>query len=337
MTKKHLILAGLIALGLGVAREVKAGASVIDATIFSDVTLAYSTSPIFDVSRVETLSAQATASSATISSFSLDDGRKATGTFTVVSTSSLTGARLGVNGCPFTNGQEFTAVSTASGTASAIATAIDASACLANVVSASWSGGTSAVVNLTADTIGTAGNSIELFSSNSSSITKSGTTLSNGDASNFSISTDKVTTSSAHGISTGFAMLFSTVSASTPPTGLTNQTTYYAIVTSPVDFKLASSQVNALAGTAINITALTGGGTLTLAPTAFAGTWTWAWQGSNDRINWADLNAPSVTYAAPVTTLWDGLVNYKYLRLVFTAGTGGGMNFKLVGYGQGDN
>jgi hypothetical protein len=332
MKKRNLIIAGFMALFLGVMAH--ADQAEYDATFFDDPTLAYSTTPILDVSRLDTLAIQATYSSATISQFSLDDGRKSTGTFTVVSTQSLTSVMLAVNGCSFINGREWTSVSTASGTASAIATAMDASACLANVVSASWPGGTSAVVNLTADTIGTAGNSIEIFSSNSSSITVSGSTLSNGDDSNFSVSTDKVTTSSAHGISTGFALLFSTVSASTPPTGLTDQTTYYAIVTSLVDFKLADTSTNSLAGTAIDITALTGGGTFTLDPTAFAGTYSFKWQSSNDRSNWFDLPVSSTTYSAPGNTMWDGTINYKYLRLNITAGTGGGLDLNVTGFGK---
>lgn len=332
MKKRNIILAGLIALALRVGA--RADVAEYDATFFDDPTLAYSTAPILDVSRVDSLAMQATYSSATISSFSLDDGRKATGTFTVVSTQSLTSVMLGVNGCSFINGREWTGVSTASGTASAIATAIDASACLANVVSAAWPGGTSAVVNLTADTIGSAGNSIEIFSSNSSSITVSGATLSNGDDSSFSVANDDVTTSAAHGISTGFALLFSTVSASTPPTGLTNQTTYYAIVTTPVKFKLATSSANARAGTAVNITALTGGGSFTLAPTAFAGTYSFKWQSSNDRTNWYDLPVTSTTYSTPGTFMWDGTINYKYLRLDITAGSGGGLDLNVVGYGK---
>lgn len=329
--KKTILSALFLALGLvGFAR---ADQPVYDTDFFDDPTLAYSTGPILDVSGMDVLAMQATYSSATISSFSLDDGRKATGTFTVVSTQTLTTARLGVGTCLFVSGEEFTPVSTASGTASAIATALDAAACLSGVASASWPGGTSAVVNITADTVGTAGNSIALFS-NTSSITVSGATLSNGDASSFSVADDDVTTSDAHGISTGFALLFSTVSASTPPTGLTNQTTYYAIVTSPVKFELASTSTGALAGVSLDITAITGGGTFTLAPTAFAGTYSFKWQSSNDRSNWYDLPVSSTTYSTPGTTMWDGDINYRYLKLAITAGTGGGLDLNVRGFGK---
>lgn len=333
MTKKRLILAALCAFSLGAARIAHAAPSLRDGIIFNDPTLAYSTVTAFDMSLVETLSMQVTYSSANISAFSTDDGRKATGTFTVASTQTLTSAMLGVGGCSFINGREWTSVAFASTTAQSIADAINNSVCLAGSVAAARGSGTSAVVFATATVIGTAGNSIALTSS-VSSITVSGATLSNGDDSSFSVANDDVTTSAAHGISTGYPLLLATVTG-TAPTGLTTGTTYYAIVTSPIKFKLASSSANALAGTAVNITALTGAGTFTLTPTPFAGTPTFKWQGSNDGINYADLNATAISYSAPATSLWDGLVHYKFLRLNFTAGTGGGMSMKVVAYGQG--
>lgn len=329
MTKKSLILA-LCALGLlAAARPARADVAEYDAELINNPTLSYSTTAVLDASRIDTLAMQTVYSSATISAFSLDDGRKATGTITVVSTQTLTSARIGVNGCSFTQGQEWTAVSTASGTAKAISDALAASTCLSGVVVSTWS---SNVVYTTAAAIGTAGNSIALFS-NTSSITVSGATLSNGDDSSFSVSNDDVTTSAAHGISTGFPMYLTTLTG-TAPTGLTSGTTYYAIVTTPVKFKLASSSNNALAGTAVNITALTGSGTFSLTPTAFAGTYSWKWQASNDRTNWYDLPVSSTTYSAPGTDLLDGAIDYKYLRLNIVAGSGGGMNLKAVGFGK---
>lgn len=303
-----------------------------DADMVNNPSIAYSTTIVLDVSGMDSLAMQAVYSSTTLSAFSLIDGRKSTGTITVVSTSSLTSARIAVNGCVLDQGSEWTAVSTASGTAKAISDAIVANNCLTGVVVSTWASG---VVYTTASAIGTAGNSITLFS-NTSSITVSGATLSNGAASNFATATDDVTLTAATGMSTGTPLLFVTVTG-TIPTGLTTATTYYAIVTANNKFKFASSSANALAGTAIDITALTGSGTFTATLTAMAGTPSFKWQSSNDNANWVDLSVSSVTFATPYTAstaMWDGSINYKYLRLNYVAGTGGGVNLRCLGFGK---
>lgn len=331
MKKRSLILAGLIALALRMTA--RADTQEYNATLINDPTLAYSTAPALDVSRLESLAMQAVYSSATVPTIASDDGRVSTGTFTVLSTQSLSGLRLALGSCVIDAGGAFTPVSTTSGTAQAIADAFNLTPCLTGVASVHRGSGTSAVVFATATVIGTAGNSIAMFS-NSSSVTVSGATLANGDDSSFSVANDDVTTTTAHGISTGCPLLFATVTG-TAPTGLTTGTTYFAIVTSPVKFKLASSSANALAGTAVNITALTGGGTFTFTPTAFAGTWSFKWQASNDNANWFDISSyPTVTYSTPNNSMWDGPINVHYLRLNFTAGTGGGMNMKVYGFGK---
>ena len=72
---------------------------------------------------------------------------------------------------------------------------------------------------------------------------------------------------SGHGLTTGDAVVLSTTG--TLPTGLSVATAYYAIYVNASTFKLATSRANALAGTAINITAATGGGTHTLKKNVF--------------------------------------------------------------------
>lgn len=332
MKKLKSLLMGAIFVGAGLLlpRAARAGDALLDGTIFTDPILAYSTAPAFNVSRLESISMQATYSSATVAAMTVTDGVKSTNTIVVVSTSGLSGARITMNGYTLDNGAEWTSVSTASGTAKAIADAINATPGLKDIVSSTWAA--NGTVYSTSAVVGTAPNSWTMFSSTPSALLVNN--FSNGAATAISITTDKITTSSAHGISTGAPLLFVKVTG-TVPTGLTTATTYYAIVSDAVSFKLASSSANALAGTAIDITAITGSGSFTLTPTAFAGTWSFKWQGSNDNLNWADLNATAITYSVPATTLWDGLVHYKYLRLNFTAGTGGGMNIKVVGYGQG--
>lgn len=341
-TLKHFLAAGAL-LFLTVAARASQIAYGDD--LINNSSLAYSTTVPLNLNEneVDQLTMQATYSSSTLSSVSFDDGRPATGTITVVSTQSLTNLVIGINGCTLRNGEAFTTVSTTSGTASAISAAINASQCLTGVVVSTWS---SSVVYATASVTGT-GTNYAMFTSNTSSITLSGSTMTNGLTSDVSVANDTIETVTRHGWSTGVAVLFSTVSASTPPTGLTNQTTYYAIVTSPYQIKLASSSGNAQAGTAINITGQTtlGGGSFTLAPLATAGTFSFKWQASNDNTNWTDLSTTaagvsvsSVTFASPYTatsSIWDfGITSWAYIRANVVAGSAGAWNLKIRGNGK---
>lgn len=335
MTIKRLILAGLCALGFLAALPAHADVPVYDADLVNNPTLAYSTTVAVNLGDlgVDTISLQSIYSTATLSAFSLDDGRKATGTITVISTQSLTTARLVVSGCVFDQGDTWSVGASTAATADSIATAMNASPCLSGVVT-STRPAPSSVIYSTAVTIGTAGNSIALAVYNSTQIAVSGSVFSNGDDSSFSVADDDVTISGGHGISTGYPMLFVTVSG-TAPTGLTTATTYYAIVTSNSKFKLATSSANALAGTAINISALTGSGSFTMTRTAYAGTYSFKYQASNDGTNWSDISGAAVTYSAPGSTITEiTLVTYKWLRLNFTAGTGSAMNLRVAAFGR---
>ena len=326
------VLVALAALLFFLPRRAAADTGHLDKAWFSSSSLSYSTNPVLDVSQLSDLSMQVAYASANISALSLTDGRPSTGTFTVLSTQSLSGLRLGLGSCVIDAGDAFTPVSTTSGTAQAISDAFNATPCLSGVASVHRGAGTSAVVFATATTIGTAGNSLAMFS-NSSSVTVSGATLANGAASSFAISTDKVTSSSAHGMATGLPVLFATVSG-TAPTGLTSGTTYFAIVSDQVTLQLAATSTGSLANLAVDITALTGGGSFTLTPTAFAGTYSFKWQASNDLISWFDVPVSSVTYSTPGNSFWDGSIDYKSRRRAFPAGTGGGLNIKAQGYGK---
>lgn len=334
--KSRLLKSAVLLLGALVLRPMIArAASYYDAEIANYPTIAYSTNVAVDVSQLDDLAMQAVYSSASISAFSFDDGKKATSTLTVVSTQSLTGARIVINGCVLDAGTDgnFTPVSTASGTAKAISDAMMASPCFSAILSSSWTA--AGLVKATASVVGIAPNSWTTYV-NVSSLTI--TAFSNGNEPEVSTANDTITLASGgHGISTGYPMYLTTLTG-TAPTGLTTGTTYYAIVTGNNVFKLASTSTGSLAGTAIDITAVTGSGTFTLTPTAFAGSWGLSWQSSNDNLNWYTLpNASSVTFATPWTaanTMWDSDIIFKYLRLVVTAGTGGGLNLKVRGYGK---
>lgn len=146
-----------------------------------------------------------------------------------------------------------------------------------------------------------------------------------------------VITKTAHGLQTGVAVLY-TLTAGQTPNQLVDQTTYYAVRGSSADtFQLATSKVNAVAGTVITIGSATYSGTqtYTFAPIAYAGTPSFKWQGSNDGSNWFDLNAASVTMSSPnnATSAWDfEWYPFSLLRLNVTAPTTGGIKMKAYGY-----
>lgn len=94
-------------------------------------------------------------------------GAGATAQITIISTSGLTSAYLnviGLNSFNFLNGTQWNTVSTTSGTASNLATAINAMSAYTNVAAA-WGGGTSAVVYCTTTVNGSLGYGYSLVSS----------------------------------------------------------------------------------------------------------------------------------------------------------------------------
>lgn len=410
--------------------------------LINDPTLAYATSPVLDTENIsagkgpiDNLSMQVTYATATISAFTFIDGTPSAGTFTVLSTSTLTAARgtntitvttqtvpasasitlqgtvytanapngwpigtnstttaaniqakfnsvpgftasvssnvvtlscassgtlcnsiglsvntttllagaalfnggannlvVGFGGFTVTAGTDFTPVSTASGTASAISAAFGANASLAAIAGSTWA--TNGVVYSTMVTAGTAGNSITMFT-NSSSVTASG--FSGGTASSINTSASSIRLPT-HGISTGYPLLY-TKTAGTSPGTLTANTTYFAVVVDANNIKLASSSSNALAGTTVGITTQTvaGGGTFVLTPPAWSGSAGFYWQSSNDNTNFFTISISSVTISsstAQTTTMWDGTINYRYLRFVYNGPTFGGVNIKVKGNGK---
>jgi len=85
------------------------------------------------------------------------------------------------------------------------------------------------------------------------------------DSSNSSVVnlSDNIITINNHGLGTGRGIVYKVNSGGTNITGLTNNTTYYVIKVDNNNFKLATTEAFAIAGTAINLSAL-GSGTHTL-------------------------------------------------------------------------
>lgn len=236
-----------------------------------------------------------------------------------------------IAGTTLTAGTDWTASASVTVTAGVITAAINSNSVLSAVVSASSSTGK---VTISAKTAGD--HRYYLNGWPKAKFTLSSPALYAATDSSISVANDTITKAS-HGLTTGLPVLYHVVSG-TIPTGLTNNTTYYAIRTDANTFQLAATSTGAVAGTAVNITAQTtlGGGSFTLTPLSFAGTWSWKWRGSNDGTNFVDLPMNTFTYSTPGSSMYDfGTVNFKYLRLAVTAGTAGGMELSVIGNGKG--
>jgi len=142
--------------------------------------------------------------------------------------------------------------------------------------------------------------------------------------------TDQITIT-AHTFSTGLKGQVSNPGAL--PTGLSASTDYFVIVIDADTIQLATSLVNALAATAINITAQ-GSGTNTFTPTAIAGA-SIKLQQSMDNLNWADLGSATNITADGNVYLSAVDPTSKYIRAYLTI-TAGHITSSLQFLGKGD-
>lgn len=129
-----------------------------------------------------------------------------------------------------------------------------------------------------------------------------------------------ICTAAAHGMQTGLKLQVSN-SGGGLPGGLAAVTDYFAIVLDANTFKLASSLVNAQAGTAIDITTA-GTGTQTETPTALAGGAVIA-QKSNDNVTWIDIGtSTAVTVSANLDlgNVIDPMYAWLRTKITLTAG-----------------
>lgn len=333
---KRFLFAALAAISscagprLGFAADIAFNADLVNETA-----LALDTNYDMDLKEIDAISFVAVYDTTTLSVGIFDDGRKSTATITIASTSGVVGQTVWVGGVRFQEGTDWTAVLTASGTAKALSDAIAASSTLTSVCIATWTVGgvvftTATTPSGTAYSLGTSSPTAAKLNGSSSAVLASSL---NGLEPDVSITNDKIYIA-AHGLSTGFGFYISTT-AGTIPTGLTVGTTYYAIRTNNNEFKLATSKTNAGAGTAIDITALTGLGGFTMTPAARSGNPSFKWQGSNNGSTFVDLAVSSVTVSAAGSYAWDfGVLPYRYLRLKYTAPTLGGAAIQATGNGD---
>jgi hypothetical protein len=245
-------------------------------------------------------------------------------------------AYVSINGTRLTQGTDWNKQSTASATAKAISDAIVANSTLNQIVVSTWN--VSGVVSTTSTAMGTTTN-YALASSMPSSISVSHPTMIGGTNSSYVINSPLITIP-GHSLTTGLAVLYSSAGATTVAP-LSNQTTYYAIALDSNDIELATTSTGAVAGLYITLTSSTtnGGHTFTLAPLAYSGTASFKWVGSNDGVNYDDINISSVTYSSPSSTAisqtWDfGTINYQYIGLQVVAPSTGGLNLVVTVNGK---
>jgi len=132
-------------------------------------------------------------------------------------------------------------------------------------------------------------------------------------------------TLTAHGYTTGLKI---DLAGTNLPAGLAAQP-YWAIVVDANTIKVASSLLNALAGTAVDIT--TQGTSADSAFTATAlGSSTVACYASNDGVNWVALTSQTTTISASGSSLFRlGEPDYRYLQIRFTAPTAGALTLTV--------
>jgi hypothetical protein len=235
-----------------------------------------------------------------------------------------------INGVTLTEGEDFDSHATSRTAAGNLTTAINDDSTLSTQVTAS-SGTSGSVITITALYPG-----INNYYAYSSTTGFSISNFSPGAATEIDIENDQFN-QSAHGLTTGLQVLYSTVAASTIG-GLTNQTTYYAIKLTEDAYQLATSSTNAVAGTEIDLTSIPATATtytITPAPLSLAANTGFYWQGSNDNSNFSNLSVSSVTYTAAGNTLWDlDQYAYRYLRAVFLGPTRGGIALAVRIFGR---
>lgn len=140
----------------------------------------------------------------------------------------------------------------------------------------------------------------------------------NGASASIVSADDDTIKSVAHGYITGTKVAATT--AGTLPTGL-SATNYWIIKVDADYVQLASNLANAVAGTAVDITAV-GIGNSTLTPATSAGN-VCKLQEGNDNSNWVDVSGKTVTIATTEgTAVWEYTGSSRYLRVLYTPSAG---------------
>lgn len=260
-----------------------------------------------------------------------------------IANATFTGGRdaevVTINGYAFKFGVNVPIGAAASNSASNLSTAINAKAKLSNQITASPS---SAVVSIQSDAAGSVWN-FSLKTSNTAAVTVLHPTMIGGSNPSWTLNSKNIIVS-AHGYTRAIELLYRPGSGAAAISGLTAETTYYAIPVDANTLQLASSSANAQAGTGITLAStstLTAAKTYSLLPLSFgaaAGTGG-KWQVSNDNSSWSDVNVSSFSWigggSVAGSANWDlGKINYRYLSLNVVGANTGGLTLTVTATGS---
>lgn len=142
--------------------------------------------------------------------------------------------------------------------------------------------------------------------------------------------TSESITLTAHGFVTGNVGQLTTTGVL--PTGLSLLTNYYVISVDANTIKLASSYANAIAGTAVDITAAAGGGTHTFTPTTISASA--KLQSTVDGVNWIDIAGKSTTISATGSAIHTVTSFPEPMIRVVVTQTAGMMDLNVVAFGK---
>lgn len=237
-----------------------------------------------------------------------------------------------INSVPLKQGTDWSAVTNASTTAKNLSDAIQGNSYLASIIRSTWSA--AGVVTATSTSVGSFTN-YSIYSSSPALLTPAfASSMTGGTASD--ISTATVSISKSNNFTTGAAVLFG--ATGTTPKGLIDKTTYFVTATpTATSFKLSTTKLNAIAGTAIDISTqvVTGGDSFTLTPLAYSingsNMPTVLWQVSNDGSSWANYGS-SITYTittATTSVVNFGLIGFNWFRALLTYPFTGAVNVSI--------
>lgn len=241
-----------------------------------------------------------------------------------------------VNGYGFQAGRDFQVGTTSNTATSNLSTAINARAGLNSMLTASV-GAPSNIVKLQSKLANTIYN-FPLTTSSATAATVFAPNMVGGLTPSITLNS-AVISAPNHGLTRALPVLYAKGSAA-QISGLVDQTTYYVIPVDANDISLAALSTQAVAGTNAIVLAssqtLTTQVTSTLTPLPWsAGTAGFAWQTSNDNVNWTNLAITSVTYTVPGTISWNlGTLNFTYLGLNVTGPTQGGLSLQVTAQGN---
>jgi hypothetical protein len=240
-----------------------------------------------------------------------------------------------VIGYCFQAGRDYTVGASSALSATALKNAINAKAGLSSYVSAATQTSSVTVQSVFAG----AYDNFPLSTSNSSAISVIHPTMVGG-ANPAWVLGGKSISLPAHGFTLGLPVLYSVGSGAAVISGLTGETTYYAIPVDANTVQLASSANNAVAGTAIVLASsstVTAAKSYTLAPLPWvAGSAGFDWETSPDNTTWTPIATSSVTFsnggAGSMAWTFNGLAP-RYLSLNVTGPTAGGLKLAVTANG----